>query len=378
MEDDFWNCIDDLGDDSTMTTLDNRFGSTSAAILEEHVRSSIPKNTVMKEKWAVKLFQDLHQVWKVRMDDNVLKIYDDIDFMTVSDMNYVMQYFIADVRKKDGSKFPPRTLKEIVSMLQHYCNHNLKRPWSFFKDTEFTDLRRVLDAEMKLSAREGNARPARRSMTISFDDEEQLWRSGALGSSNPRQLVNTLIYLLGTHCALRAAYEHRALNFGERSQLKIEIVDEEEVLQYTECVSKAKNFGLKQSRMDHKQSTVHKNKKHPERCPVELYKKYVKYREDIENESFYLTPMNSVTKNVWCKNQAFGIHSIQKVTASLMQSIGKAGYFTKTSNRRIAKTRFTLAGIPREISKQKTGHISMADEVYIQKDVMGKNRSLAI
>ena len=75
--------------------------------------------------------------------------------------------------------------------------------------------------------------------------------------------------------------------------------------------------------------------------------------------------MHSVTKNVWYKNQAFGIHSIQKVTASLMQSIGKAGYFTNTSNRRTAKTRLTLAGIPREISKQKTGHISMADEVYI-------------
>lgn len=81
MGDDFLNYIDDFGNDSTMTILDNRFGSTSSAILEEHVHSSIPKNTVMKEKWAVKPFRDWHKVWKVRVEDNVLKVYDDIDYM---------------------------------------------------------------------------------------------------------------------------------------------------------------------------------------------------------------------------------------------------------------------------------------------------------
>jgi hypothetical protein len=369
---------DDFFHESAMAFTDNRFGSTSTATLKEHLESSIPHNTVMKVKWAVKLFQDWHQIWKARLEDDILKIYDDIDYMSASDMNYAMQYFIADVRKKDGSKFPPRTLKEIVAMLQHYCNNNLKRPWSFFKDSEFAEFRRVLDAEMKLSAREGNARPAKRSNIISFEDEEILWTSGALGSSNPRQLLNTLIYLLGTHCALRAASEHRALKFGVQSQLKIECVDGEEVLQYTECVSKAKNFRLKQSRMEHKQTIVHKNKKQHERCPIEIYKKYLECREDIANESFYLTPMNSIKNNIWYKNQPFGIHSIQKVTGNLMKSIGKTGHFTNTSNRRTAKTRLTLAGIPREISKHKTGHISMADEVYIQKDVMEKNMSLAI
>ena len=58
-------------------------------------------------------------------------------------------------------------------------------------------------------------------MIINFDDEEELWTSGALENSNQRQLVNILIYLLGLH---------RALKFGERSQLKIEFVDKDEVL----------------------------------------------------------------------------------------------------------------------------------------------------
>lgn len=80
-----------------------------------------------------------------------------------------------------------------------------------------------------------------------------LWEA----QTHARQLVNsplnTLIYLLGLRCALRAASEHRALKFGDQSQLKIEFVllYTEEVLQYTECVSKAKDFRLKQSRMDH-------------------------------------------------------------------------------------------------------------------------------
>lgn len=88
--------------------------------------------------------------------------------------------------------------------------------------------------------------------------------------------------------------------------------------------------------------------------------------------------MNSVTNNVRYKNQAFDIHFIQKSHSKPNAIYQKTGYFTNTSNRSTAKTRLTLAGIPREISKQKTRHISMSDEIYIQKDLMEKNMSFAI
>ena len=356
---------------------DNRFGSTSIDQLNEHVEAAVPQNTSLKEKWAIKLFKDWHAIWKIRMDDKILKVFKDIEEMNSSDLNHTLKYFIADVRKKDGSKFPPRTLKEITAMIQHFCNYKLNRNWSFFNDAEFRDFIKVLDAEMKLSAKEGNVRPAKRAEVISFESEEELWNVGSLGSSNPRQLINTLIYLLGTHCAMRAASEHRNLMYGAQSQLKLTSIDGDEVLQYTESVSKCKNFGIKQSRMEPKQTIIHKNPLREDRCPVRLYKKYVQLRSQNICEAFYLTPLVNSEKS-WFKNQPLGIHQIQKVISSLMKTISKDGYYTNTSTRRTAKTRLTVSGIPREISKRKTGHISNIDEVYIERNAMDREMSMAI
>ncbi len=43
-----------------------------------------------------------------------------------------------------------------------------------------------------------------------LDDEKisVLWRSGVLGNSNPCQLQDTVLFLLGYHCVLCAQKEH--------------------------------------------------------------------------------------------------------------------------------------------------------------------------
>ena len=71
-----------------------------------------------------------------------------------------------------------------------------------------------------------------------MEDEERLWKEGILGSGEPKQLQQTIIFLMGIHCGLRAATEHKELPFGENSQLKLENRDGQEVLVYTETVSK--------------------------------------------------------------------------------------------------------------------------------------------
>ena len=43
--------------------------------------------------------------------------------------------------------------------------------------------------------------------------EERLWSDGLLGDDNPQQLVDTLVFVLGLHLALRGRDEHRRLRF---------------------------------------------------------------------------------------------------------------------------------------------------------------------
>ena len=58
-----------------------------------------------------------------------------------------------------------------------------------------------------------------------------------------------------------------------------------------------------------------------------------------------------------------------------MTRLGKDGYFTNTSLRRTAKSRLVEAGIPREVAKRRTGHLSEADVVYVGGEVIEKQIS---
>ena len=47
-----------------------------------------------------------------------------------------------------------------------------------------------------------------RSKSLANEEEETLWKSGQLGSGNPRALINTMWWLLTQHFGLRGRQEH--------------------------------------------------------------------------------------------------------------------------------------------------------------------------
>ena len=201
--------------------------------------------------------------WKTRLDGQS-KVIKDCSEMTASDLDYCLQYFIAELRKQDHRRYPPCTLKEIIACIQHHFQNSFERSWSVFKDAQFFKSRKLLDAEMKLSAKKGNVKPKKRAAAISLDFEDALWNNGTFGRSNPKQLVSTLIYHLGLHFALRACQEHRDLEYGAGSQITLEVDphNRRERLRYVEKCSKNKKFGIKQCRLDPKVTFVysHDNK----------------------------------------------------------------------------------------------------------------------
>lgn len=341
--------------------------------LESLKDSRVPINTQRKVNWVVKMFIKWLESWKVRLD-NILKVYKDLDEMTVGDLNYCLQFFIAEIRKENGDLFPPSTYKEIISAFQHYLNNFLNINCSIFTDKEFLDTRKVLDAQMKRSASLGNVLPKKRSHSIAFEEEALLWENGSFGTSNGRQLLQTLIFHLGLHLSLRAAQEHRDLLYGPDSQLQL-VTSPEGVtyLKYTERTSKNKKFGLKDARKEPKVTCIYPNTENPQRCVVALYEKYVQHRPKNAIPAFYLTPKqnNSGSCEVWYKNMAFGVHSIEKTTKCLMATINKdtEKKFTNTSLRRTAQMRLLQAGIPTEVCQKKTGRISLAaNQSYIESD----------
>ena len=54
----------------------------------------------------------------------------------------------------------------------------------------------------------------RQAQVITEEMEDTLWAKGLLGDDNPVKLLDTLVYVLGLHLALRGRDEHRNLRFS--------------------------------------------------------------------------------------------------------------------------------------------------------------------
>ena len=63
-----------------------------------------------------------------------------------------MSQFISEIRKESGERYPGKTLHELVSSLQKYFEIR-GRKIPFFTDAAFETLRKALDLEMKVFAR---------------------------------------------------------------------------------------------------------------------------------------------------------------------------------------------------------------------------------
>lgn len=224
MEEDY-NCEDmDLDEDFILDlgveTLDmpssscSRFVPVREEDIQNDLRNRIPVGTQKKAKWAITILRNWHKEWKERLD-GVNKVFKDIEEWTDNELNYCLRVFICEVRKVNGELYPPRSLKNLVAMIQWWFNNTLSRPISIFMDKAFHEARSVLDSQMKKGAALGMVKCKKKAVCITTDDEEAMWKNGAFGYSNPGQLLNTLIYHIGLHCSLRATQEHRDLEYGE-------------------------------------------------------------------------------------------------------------------------------------------------------------------
>ena len=67
----------------------------------------------------------------------------------------------------------------------------------FFKDIDFIDFKKTLDAEMKRLQGKGLGSCKRQAEVLTRKEEDKLWREGLLGDKSPQQLLDTIIFYNG-------------------------------------------------------------------------------------------------------------------------------------------------------------------------------------
>ena len=159
-----------------------------------------------------------------------------------------------------------------LSMILLYA---FKCTWKLIDDPSFIQVKYTLDNVMKQKVSEGVDLSVDlcQAKVLSFSDEDFLWLNGYLRNSNSEQLLNTVVFVLGLSCALRAGKEHRALHsMGFNSQL-VWHIDINTGSRYFTCKEdiglKTNKGGLKHHKITPKVVDVFLIANR-ERCPVQI------------------------------------------------------------------------------------------------------------
>ena len=168
------------------------------------------------------------------------------------------------------------------------------------------------------------------SHIITLEHENKLFNQGVLGEENPSQLLKTVIYMIGLHCALRGGNEHSNLRCpGHNLQIKFErdtcgierLVYHEDPLQKTNqgglvCKGTSKTVFVYPAENAH-------------RCPVRLVKKYMKLLpETMKCQKLYLRCRKKQSAGTWYCDQPYGVNRIKTTVKDLCKEAGLVGNFT--------------------------------------------------
>ena len=187
------------------------------------------------------------------------------------ELGVVLQRFFAEIRKEDGSEYEPDSLRTMLSALDRYFREE-GYPHRILKDKEFEAARKVLNGYAIELREKGMGKRKRRADAITEEEEEMMWSKGVLGGNNPRNLNDTVFYLLSLHYGTRGCQEHHQVYIEELKIVKNTNGDTE-YIEWVEGQTKTRRGGLTKS---DRRVTQRVFADGSDRCPVVSRKTHLK------------------------------------------------------------------------------------------------------
>lgn len=347
-----WDTWEQMIDQVQLFSEIGRFEQLGEALsLESMQKEATPPSTQQKARWAYNVFLKWSE-WKTLQKANVTLLSE----MGDEEIDQTLALFVREVRKEDGSRYPGRSLNEIVLSLQKYLELNGKIVRLL--DPKMSLLRAALNLEMQKSTKAGIGMITKQAEPISKEDEEKLWEAGILSGDDPQGLLRAVFWLIGINFGIRGGEEQRNLT-SENFIFKTD-ENKKRVLVYQETVSKTYKGGLKSKKSAPRQALVYEAE-NPSRCLIHLLPKYLSLTPPGSTENaLYLRPLTNVgSKKVWYSKQCVGHNSLKKVVSTIMCEAGFKGNFTNHSLRATTATRLFHSEIDEQLIAEQTGHRSL-------------------
>ncbi len=342
-----------------------------SAMQKKLTGKTFAESTDCKIGWAVSLYWDWRhaRINSGELNDIFQIINSDVDEPGLDKLNLstALCAFLSDVKRADRSEYPGKTLCSLLIMIQLDLEKT-GLDWKLLDDKEFLSVRNTLDNLMKERAR-SRVSVEKKFDTITVENEEELWAQGLLGSDNPKQLREMVMYLVGLSFALRGGKEQWLLRCPPYNpQITVQSrADGTKFLEYRKDLQSKSNQGGLTTRKWQPKVVKALGNSDPSRNIVLLYDKYVSLLlPDPKCNALhkYELPLGKVTAHMWYQDCPLSINAVSKVVNTLMSRAGILGHFTNHSLHVTVATRMFNAGIEEQVIKERMGHKSDAVWAY--------------
>ena len=357
------------------------FNKVSDVEMHELSTKFIKRRSLAEMQWGMHAFHDWreHQLQDaINYDCRIFETnLDDVTVLTKENLAYSLCKFIPEITKvKDDSPYPGATLYQLVIAIQHHLNEKGLN-WKLIDGVEFRSVKTVFDNIMKECARDNIGMIKRQAQVISYEFQSKLWESNVLGEDTPDKLLDTVLFLIGINCGLRAGDEHYDLR-RDTPTLKGQFVFKRNddgkrcVVYYEDTVMKTNDGGLNSMQKQRKIVWIYPSEK-INRCPVRLIDKYISLCPEVKNEkvkpNFYLRALEKPNPAQWYSNRVVGKNTLRLTVSRMLKDCKLDAFFSNHSLRRSRTTRLFQAGVDRKIVKEYTGHRSdVVDQYQVTSD----------
>ena len=334
-----------------------RFGDTSSEELAILSKGFVPPNTDKNTRWAMRVFQQWQEARRGRGKSAPDKLFE----APYDDLSHWLSLFVSEVRKTDGSLYPPKSIYQLLCGLLRYMRQQDAFAPNFLdrKDGRFRELHGTCESVFRQLREKGVGADPKETPSISKVEENVLWERGILGTSTPLMLQRAVFFAVGKVFHLRGGAEQRQLKI---SQLIRKSNPDRYV--YVETGSKNITGGLKQLNVKNKVVPVHASPADGERCVVFLLDSYLKKLPPIafEKAILYWQPKNRVPddpESPWYNCQPVGKHKLEGMVSAMFEEAGGQEHKTNHSLRVAGTTTLYSGNVPEREIQQRTGHRSL-------------------
>ncbi len=173
-----------------------RFEFVGDEEMETICKGYVPVNTEKNTKWSVKCFNQ----WVVSRNrecedecpEDLLETHNPVE------LNKWIPRFIAEVRKSDGEKYPPKSIQLILSGILRYMRAISDDAPNILdrKDVRFKNIKNACDVVYRALHKEGVGASVRHAAVITSEEELKLWDVKILNTDTPVGLQKAVFFML--------------------------------------------------------------------------------------------------------------------------------------------------------------------------------------